>query len=696
MPRNFLKLCLLTVVATASLSAQVVITNKPTGIRAQTYFNFTVSVNGSNVNSGITWTVNGVTSGNSTVGTFSSFRYNAPAFPPATGPVTITATSTTNADLTDSFTVTVLNPAPTLASVNPATLSASTTTIMLNGYGFVAGSVVTMNGNPLPTNYVSATRLTAAVSISSTPTSDTVFTVVNPDPGTISSEPLFVPPPPPTNVSTVSDAAAVRFLEQAAFGADFYSFWRVKNLGFSKWIDEQFNEPRSSYPDLTRIPLAMTPVQARFFRNAVHGRDQLRQRIALGLHEIWVVSALEENLPDQMIPYLNIFGDYAFDNYRNIMRKVTLNPAMGDYLDMRNNVKPNPTTGTLPNENYAREIMQLFTIGLYQLNPDGTMKRDDAGNPIPTYTQKTISELARVMTGWTYPTRPGANPRAINPAYYVGDMVFWGPNHDEGAKILLDGVVDAAGKNADADLNFALDNIFNHPNVGPFVATKLIKQMVTSNPSPEYVARVTAAFNDNGLGVRGDMKAVIKAILLDVEARLGDSAFGSGLTDASGFGALKEPVLFLIQTLRGLGAQVNDSNTLYSRGAAVGQNIFFPPTVFSYFSPFYDIPGTNLLGPEFQINTRSVAIERVNQMNTLIYGNYGAGATVDFSIWTYLATTPSAFADTISFIFLHGDMPSDYRKQLMSAIAGTTGSNLEKARAGLYVALTSGYYAVKK
>jgi len=330
------------------------------------------------------------------------------------------------------------------------------------------------------------------------------------------------------------------------------------------------------------------------------------------------------------------------------------------------------------------------------LNPDGTMQLDAVSNPVPTYTQATIMEFARVYTGWTYPVKPGATPQRTNPPYYIGDMVYWEPTHDEGAKILLNGMVDGAGKNADADLNFALDNIFNHPNVGPFVATKLIKQFVTSNPSPAYVARVAAAFDDNGLGVRGDMKAVIKAILLDSEARLGDNSFGASLTGADSSGALKEPVLFFAQTLRGLIAQVNDSNTLASRANALGQNIFVPPSVFSYFSPFYDVPGTGLLGPEFQLDTRSVAIERANQINTLIYGNYGAGVVVDPAVWTYLAGTPSTFADTIGFIFLHGDLPADFRKQLLSAITGTTGSNLEKSRSGLYVALTSGYYAVKK
>lgn len=697
--KNLVGMLVSVALGASGASAQVVITSKPAAIRAQTYFNFTVTLNGARTGNGITWTVAtpaAASTRNTQLGTFSGFRYNAPAFPPDPTTVTITATSVANPALSDSISVTILNPVPSLASVAPTFLPTGTATLTFNGFGFASGATVLMNGTPLPTTYVSAMRLTAVANTTSAPTADTVFVVVNPDPGAVASNPLPAPPAPPTNVSQVSDAAAVRFLEQAAFGAEYYSFWRVKNRGFAGWIDEQITEPRSTYPDPADIPLPIARLQSRFFTNAVHGRDQLRQRVALALHEIWVVSGSEENRAEQMAPYLQIFSDLAFDNYRNIMRKVTLNPAMGDYLDMRNNVKANPAAGTLANENYAREIMQLFTIGLYQLNADGTLKLDAASNPIPTYTQSNIGELARVMTGWTYPAMPGATPLRTNPPYYVGDMVYWEPSHDEGAKTLLNGALDAGGKNADDDLNFALDNIFNHPNVGPFVATKLIKQLVTSNPSPAYVARVAAAFDDNGLGVRGDMKAVIKAILLDPEARLGDSSLGAGAANAAGFGALKEPVLFFAQTLRGLSIQVNDSNTLASRASALGQNIFVPPSVFSYFSPFYEVPGAGLLGPEFQLDTRSVAIERANQMNTLLFGSYGTGAVFDPSAWIYLAASPSIFADVVGFIFLHGDLPDQYRTQLLAAITGTQGSLLEKARAGLYVALTSGYYAVKK
>jgi len=441
------------------------------------------------------------------------------------------------------------------------------------------------------------------------------------------------------------------------------------------------------------IDVSNAPVQARFFTNAVHGRDQLRQRMAFALHKIWVVSGVDINSPPRLIPYLRIFGDLAFDNYRDLMRKVTLNPAMGEYLDMRNNVKANPTRGTLPNENYAREFMQLFNIGLYQLNPDGSRKLDAAGAPIPTYDQSTIGEFARVYTGWTYPTMPGAVPRAFNPAYYQGDMVAWEPNHDTGAKTLLNGVSLPGGQTANQDLEAALDNVFHHDNVGPFIGKNLIQQLVSSNPSPAYVARVAAAFADNGLGVRGDMKAAIKAILLDPEARAGD---GDPMPNAVD-GHLKEPVFFFAQTLRGLGALVNDSNTLAARGSAMGQNVFYPASVFSYFSPFFTAPNTGgLRGPEFQIHTRTSAIERANQINTLVYGNYGAGATVDFTPWVTLAATPSALADELGRVFLFGQMPQAFRDELLSAISGTTGSALNKARAGLYVTLTSGYYSVKK
>ncbi len=677
-------------VCMGSLLAQFAITNKPASVRAMTYHNFTVT--GLPSGSAVVWSVNGVVNGNTTVGTNSGARYNAPNFPPSPDTVVVTATVNTDPSLTDSATVQILNPFPNLASVSPSMMGVGSFTVTLNGWGFVPGTTVKMNGVAKPTTYVSSTRLTVAASFKKIPQSDTSFQVLNPDPGAIASNVLLAPPTPKNSRAVASDSAARRFLEQAAWGPDAYSVGRVRTLGFDKWIDEQFDEPVSVYQDPAMINVSNAPVQARFFTNAVHGRDQLRQRLAFALHKIWVVSGVDITSPPRLIPYLRIFPDLAFDNYRTIMRKVTLNPAMGEYLDMRNNVKANPARGTLPNENYGREFLQLFTIGLYKLNPDGT-RQLNGSVPIPTYDQGTIGEFSRVFTGWTYPVMPGAAPRAFNPAYYEGDMVPWEPNHDTGAKALLNGTVLPAGRSADQDLDAALDNVFSHTNVGPFVGKNLIQQLVTSNPSPAYIARVSAVFADNGLGVRGDMKAVIRAILLDPEARAGDE----DPTPTASDGHLKEPVLFFAQTLRGLNSLVNDSNSLPARGSALGQNAFFPASVFSYFSPFFTAPNTGgLRGPEFQIHTRTSAIERANQINTLIYGSYGGGATVDLTTWATLAATPSSLADELGKVFLFGQMPSTFRTELLAAITGTPGTNLDKARAGLYATLTSGYYSVKK
>ena len=679
-----------------SLMAQLVITNKPSLVRAATPYTFIVTINGVKTGSGISWTVGGVAGGNSTVGTASGTSYMAPAVPPATS-VTLVATANTNAKLTDSVTVSILNPQPVLSSVSPWPLPTGTSTVTINGSGLISGAIVTMNGAHLVTTYVSSTRLTAPITLASAPSSDTDFTVVNPNPGTLTSSTLQVPPGGACG-NKVSDAAARRFLEQAAFGPDPYSICRVKTLGFDGWITEQSNEPKSTYPSLVAGSTSMGPLQARFFTNAVHGRDQLRQRIALALHKIWIVSAIEESKPAQYQPYYQIFGDQAFGNYRTLMREVTLSPAMGDYLDMRNNVKANATGTVLPNENYAREIMQLFTVGLDTMDQSGNLTKDTSGNLIPTYDQATVQQFARIYTGWTYPTMPGAAPKPFNPPYYVGSMVAWEPDHDTTSKKLLNGAISPAGMSASADLDFALDNIFHHANLPPFIAKQLIKAFVSSNPSPAYVKYVADVFGGANGGPRGDITAAIRAVLEYSEARAGDNT----TTPPAASGALKEPVMFFAQTLRGLNAAVNDTNGLAGRAASLGQNIFFPPTVFSYFSPAYRIPGTTQIGPEFQLNSRSVAILRANQINTLIFGGattmggFGAGSTVDLTPWINLAATPSALVTALGNAFLYEEMPSHIATEVNAAITGTIGTTADKARAGLYVLLTSGYYAVKK
>jgi len=390
-----------------------------------------------------------------------------------------------------------------------------------------------------------------------------------------------------------------------------------------------------------------------------------------------------------MSPYLRLLAQDAFGNFYDLMRDITLNPAMGHFLDMVNNDKPNPSTGKSANENYARELIQLFTLGEVLLNPDGSPKLDSKGNTIPAYTQETVENLARALTGWTYPPAPGAVSHTHNPPYWNGEMVAFESNHDKNPKVLLNGVRLPAGLSARQDLQAALQNIFNHSNVGPFVSKQLIQHLVTSNPSAGYIARISNVFDDNGSGVRGDLRAVTKAILLDAEARAGDD----GAIQDAGYGHLKEPVLFITALLRALGASLDPTNAIPGAAAQMGQNLYYAPSVFNYFSPGYRVPGTELLGPEFQIFSTSTSIIRANLVNTLIFGNPGAGTQVDLSSWTTLARNPQDLLDTINLLFLHDGMSQQMRASIRAAVDAAP-TNRQKAQAALYLVATSTLYQV--
>ncbi len=385
-----------------------------------------------------------------------------------------------------------------------------------------------------------------------------------------------------------------------------------------------------------------------------------------------VVSAVvDDSRPRNWCPTCKLLKSDAFVNFRQLMEDVTLSPTMGEYLDMRDNDKANPTRDTRANENYARELMQLFTIGLFQLNQDGTLQLDANGNPIPTYDQTTIQNFAKVYTGWTYPTKPGATAKEHNPAYYTGPMVPFESNHDSTSKTLLNGSAIAAGGTAQSDLKAALDDVFSHPNVGPFIGKQLIQHLVTSNPSAAYVGRIAAVFSDNGKRAfaRGDLEAVVNAVLLDPEARAGDN--GPSLNSPDTSGHLREPVFAVASILRGLGAPVNDTNNLSGQAANLGQIIFQPPTVFNYFTPSYTIPadftsGASLLGPEFQLQSPSAAVARTNMVNTFVYGSLGAGAVIDWTALTNLAATPQALVDAVNNThFMYGQMPASVQTQIL-------------------------------
>ncbi len=609
----------------------IAVSPSPASVHIGTFLQFSARVSGTSTTS-VTWSLTPPGTMRSAGVISPGGRYTPPAALPVPNTVIVTATSNASPTTSASVTVTILNPYPALASASPASIPIGPFSVTLNGSGFVPGAQAINGGTPMATTYVSPTRLIAAgFSFPVEAGWKIPLVVKNPDPGSATSTNVVsVVVAPASGPPILSANVASHFLDQAAFGPDAATLEHVQTVGLDGYLEEQFAAPISPYPDPATTGFALRPIQARFFTNAVHGQDQLRQRVAFALGQIFVVSGIEENTPRQLVPYLEILQKDAFANFRTLMKDVTLSPTMGEYLDVRNNDKADPVLGTRANENYARELMQLFTIGLFQLNLDGTLKLDADGNAIPTYDQATIQDFAKVYTGWTYPTRPGGIARKHNPPYYIGPMVPFESNHDVTSKTLLNGFVLPAGQTAEQDLEAALDNIFNHPNVGPFIGKQLIQHLVGSNPSPSYIARVAAVFNDNGSGVRGDLQAVIRAVLLDPEARQGDNgpfADGSALPPSS---HLREPVFVVASILRGLGALVNDTNNLTALAANLGQTLFLPPTVFNYFAPGYQIPaeltpGMSLLGPEFQLDSPSNAVARFNMVNTMIYGHLGAG-----------------------------------------------------------------------
>lgn len=613
--------------------------------------------------------------------------YTAPLALPSGGTDTVTATGPGGSA---KAAVTLVSPPPATAPVitgvgsnGQLPLGIFTTTIA--GTGFTATSVAALNGIALSTTLANGS-LTATgfygVSGSANMTVSNGSTVSKPFPVQVGL----------TNAQ-VSAAAARRFLEQAAFGPTPTDAANVQSLGFQGWLNQQFTTPTvSSYSSITSSQGGMP---ALFLTNAVMNSDQLRQRVAFALSQIFVTSIAKLIWNDNMVLYQDMLLNDAFTNYRQIMADVTLSPAMGQYLDMANNAMANSATGSLANENYARELMQLFTIGTQMLNQDGSVQISN-GLPIPTYSQSTIGEFARVYTGWTY--APAAGQPVQWNAYITsnGPMVPYPAEHDSGSKQLLNGYVSPAGITPLQDLNNALDNIFNHPNVGPFVGKLLIQHLVKSNPSPAYISRVAAAFNDNGQGVRGDMQAVLTAILVDPEARANDSGGSDQATD----GHLQEPALFIAGMIRAFGGQMSTQNDFPWDLVNLDQDLFNSPSVFNYYSPTYAVPGTSLLGPEFEIHTPNNAIWRANVVAGLFsqwanpVQNYGTGTMVDLTAFVPLASTPATLVSALDLTLTHGTMPAGMKSQIVSAITADTGAALQRVEHASYLILTSSYYNV--
>ena len=540
-----------------------------------------------------------------------------------------------------------------------------------------------------------------------------------------------------------------RFLQQATFGSTPALDIRLRRIGLRTWLAEQFEAPYPSVsnpypsflnksvvnpnadppvgcgavntPDPTtyniciRDHYTMYPIQTWFFREAFYGEPQLRHRVAWALSQIWVIAAPDTQQSSHMVTYHKLLSENAFGSYRELMKDMTLNPGMGNYLDMMRSTRNNP------NENYPREILQLFSIGLYLMNQDGTLQLDGSGNPIPTYDQNIVNNFTKVFTGWRdcrvlSATCPN---QIVGVSNYTDPMELAPANHDVTAKTLLNypgstttnipacaGCTNAAIiPYANASLDQALDNIFNHPNVAPFVSRLLIQHLVTSDPTPAYVGRVAAVFNNNGLGTRGDMKAVVRAILLDPEAR------GDLKTDPD-YGKLREPVQLITNVLKAFDVK-NAALTGQSDGviqnfsAALLQNPFAAPTVFNYYPPDYVIPGTALNGPEFGIMTTGTAVGRANFANTMVYGqinvsmpNIPSGTRLDLAEMQALAaadTSGNQLLDALNWRLMHGRMSAEMRSRILTAVlAEPSGNTLQRARAAIYLVATSSQFQIQR
>jgi uncharacterized protein (DUF1800 family) len=655
---------------------------------------FTATVNGA-TDQTVTWEVNGIQGGDAQVGFVStSGVYVAPDNLPSGNAVTVAAVAEADTTKSGKASVALSNPTPVLATVSPATIGPGTFQISLNGSGFVSTSTVSFGGQQLRVLYATPTLITA-LGTGAVPGTVSV-TVSNPNPGAGTSGSASVTVT--ANGSPISSAAAVRFLEQSSFGPNTESINQAQELGFDLYLQNEFSAPSTIYRSFNpNINPSVYNMQPEFFLNAAMGGDQLRRRVSLAFNEWWVVAGDKVSDPVGYTNYLATFDQDVFTNFYNIMHDVTITPGMGNYLDMVNN--NNPGTGQHANENYARELMQLFCLGLNQLHPDGSPVLDSSNNPVPTYTQNDVMALGLALTGWTYPPKPGAAAQSNNPQYYGGNMVPVDANHNMDAKTLL-GQAIPAGQTTVNDLSSVLATIFNHPNLGPFVAQNLIVHLVTSNPSPQYVQRVATAFNAGsfvspggityGTAQRGDMQATIAAILLDPEARRGDNATTAVATD----GKLREPIVVEASMLRAFHAQ-SDGGGLPYEGSNMEENVYFPATVFNFFPPVSPIPGTALNGPEFAIFDTSSSLSRVNFINDVVYGAVGANTQFNFAPVAN-AGTPDQMLDWLNTIFLHGTMADSMRQSILTAVNTVDPTNNSaQAQAAIYLVTSSSMYQVQ-
>ena len=520
---------------------------------------------------------------------------------------------------------------------------------------------------------------------------------------------------------------ASRFLAQCTFGGDLNLINQVVAEGFESWLDDQM--ALSYQPMLTEV-LAYLEADPEFddffvycdwiwWQRAMTSTDLVRHRVAFALSQIFVISRQIDELFDSspgIASYHDVLARGAFGNFRDMLLEITLHPCMGIYLSHLHNRRSDPSVNRFPDENFAREVMQLFTIGLFELNPDGTRKLDGQGQPIPTYTNAQITEFAKIFTGLTYAPEEPDEPILFGQEGFTFDlpMVMYEPEHEPGPKTLLNGFVVPGGQTGMQDIEAAIDHLFQHPNVGPFIGQHLIRFLVTSNPSPAYVARVAAAFDDNGAGVRGDMKAVLRAVLLDTEAR------DTSRIDDPQFGKVREPFVRWVQLGRAFHATSNsglfrhfggsvpgDDGETINENSSMAQYPFFAPSVFNFFSPVHQPAGplatANLVAPEMEIIHAFTSIATINLINRAIVeeeyleDNWEEVIHLDLSDLIALAETdPNALVDHLDLLLTYGTLSAGTRQIMLDAILPFADEAYNQVELALYLFMICPEYAVQR
>ncbi len=516
------------------------------------------------------------------------------------------------------------------------------------------------------------------------------------------------PPALPSTAPTAGDAA--RLMTQATFGANPAGLAAIQRDGFAAWVDDQLNTPvtlTEPYLDALNSSgqiVSDNTFQEAWWKNAVTAPDQLRQRVAFALSEIMVISDGDGNLagtPGGLASYYDMLLRDAFGNYRTLLEDVTLHPVMGEYLNMIHNAKADPSTGTVPNENYGRESIQLFTVGLKKLNPDGSLLLDGNSLPIATYGQDEVKGYSAVYTGWNF-AQAGALGWDYIGVNYRQPMMLVPAYHDTNAKRLLDGVVLPAGQSGTQDLKDALDMLANHANTGPFFCRQLIQKLVTSNPSPGYVYRVAQTFANNGQGVRGDLRAVVRAILLDYEAR------SATMFSNTQYGKVREPLVRLANVYRAFNAKALNSRYQIDEGemsSNYGQAVLDSPSVFNFFSPNYTLTGeiasAGLVCPEFGITTATTVVFSSNNVRDRITrtssSSYPYVIGLDLSAVQALAANPAGMVDSLNALLLNGQMSSGLRTQTINAVTNVAATNpLGRAQTAVQFLSTSPEFCIQK